>query len=160
MTEQELANVIWDIKEVIRNSYDDSEVEDVILPFTLLRRLDCVLEDKYDDILEEFFTSHPLIHHCITFNSKAHLVGEFLLRSNRRNVQIMGYDMVPKNAECVRQGSISFLIAQHGFMQGYTCVDALFRAIVLKKKVEPINYMPIELLTKENIDFYRRNNIG
>lgn len=30
MTEQELANVIWDIKEVIRNSYDDSEVEDVI----------------------------------------------------------------------------------------------------------------------------------
>lgn len=33
MTEQELANVIWDIKEIIRNSYDDSEVEDVILPF-------------------------------------------------------------------------------------------------------------------------------
>lgn len=52
MTEQELANVIWDIKEVIRNYYDDSEVEDVILPFTLLRRLDCVLEDKYDTILE------------------------------------------------------------------------------------------------------------
>lgn len=53
MTEQELANVIWDIKEVIRNYYDDSEVEDVILPFTLLRRLDCVLEDKYEAILEE-----------------------------------------------------------------------------------------------------------
>lgn len=53
MTEQDLANVIWDIKEIIRNSYDDSEVEDVILPFTLLRRLDCVLEDKSDAILEE-----------------------------------------------------------------------------------------------------------
>ena len=53
MTEQELANVIWDIKEIIRNYYDDSEVEDVILPFTLLRRLDCVLEDKYETILEE-----------------------------------------------------------------------------------------------------------
>lgn len=53
MTEQELANVIWDIKEIIRNLYDDTEVEDVILPFTLLRRLDCVLEDKYDAILEE-----------------------------------------------------------------------------------------------------------
>jgi len=26
--------------------------------------------------------------------------------------------------------------------------------------VEPVNYMPIELLTKENIDFYRRKNIG
>ena len=53
MTEQELANVIWDIKEIIRNLYDDAEVEDVILPFTLLRRLDCVLDEKRDTIMEE-----------------------------------------------------------------------------------------------------------
>ena len=116
--------------------------------------------EKYEDILEQFFKAHPQVHHCITFNSKAHLVGEYLLRSNRRNIQIMGYDMVPKNAECVRQGSISFLIAQHAYMQGYACIETLFRAIVLKKEVDPVNYMPIELLTKENIDYYRRNNIG
>ena len=116
--------------------------------------------EKYGDILEKFFTEHPHLHHCITFNSKAHLVGEFLLRSNRRNVQIMGYDMVPKNEECVRQGSISFLIAQHAYMQGYACVETLFDAIVLKKEVTPVNYMPIEILTKENVEFYRRTNIG
>jgi LacI family transcriptional regulator len=116
--------------------------------------------EQYDKILDDFFREHPQVHHCITFNSKAHLVGEYLLRSNRRNIQIMGYDMVPKNAECVRQGSISFLIAQHAYMQGYACVDALFRAIVLKKEVDPVNYMPIELLSKENIDYYRRKNIG
>jgi len=117
-------------------------------------------KEEYDKILENFFEEHPQVHHCITFNSKAHLVGEFLLRTNRRNVQIMGYDMVPKNAECVRQGSISFLIAQHAYMQGYACVDTLFQAIVLRKEVNPVNYMPIELLTKENIEFYRRTNIG
>ena len=91
-------------------------------------------------------------------NVKIHEV--YLLRSNRRNIQIMGYDMVPKNAECVRQGSISCLIAQHAFMQGYACIDTLFNAIILKKKVDSVNYMPIELLSKENIDFYRRENIG
>lgn len=53
MTEQELSSVIWDIKEIIRGLYDDAEVEDVILPFTLLRRLDCVLDDKRDAIMEE-----------------------------------------------------------------------------------------------------------
>lgn len=53
MTEQELASVIWDIKEIIRGLYDDAEVEDVILPFTLLRRLDCVLDEKRDAIMEE-----------------------------------------------------------------------------------------------------------
>ena len=58
----------------------------------------------------------------------------------------------------MREGSVSFLVCQHAFMQGYQCVDALFRAIVLKKEVTPVNYMPIELLTPENIDFYRRKS--
>lgn len=121
--------------------------------------LDLPLEEEkrvYDGILEEFFTTHPDIHHCITLCSKAHIVGDFLLRTNRRDIQILGYDMVERNAKCLRLGSISFLIAQHAFMQGYNCVDTLFKAIVLKKKVSPVNYMPIELLSKENVDFYRR----
>ena len=116
--------------------------------------------EKYDLLLEEFFTTHPQVHHCITFNSKAHLVGDFLLRTNRRNVQIMGYDMVPKNEECIKQGSISFLIAQHAYRQGFSCVESLFEAVVLKKEVNPVNYMPIELLTKENVAFYRRTYNG
>ena len=113
----------------------------------------------YDDILEKFFEEHPQVHHCITFNSKAHLVGMFLQKTNRRNIQIMGYDMVPKNVECIHNGSISFLIAQHAYQQGYASVDALFNAIVMKRQVNPVNYMPIEILTKENVDFYRRTAI-
>lgn len=114
---------------------------------------------EYNKMLEKFFSEHPQIHHCITLTSKAHIVGEFLLKTNRRNVQIMGYDMVEKNAKCLREGSISFLIAQHAYMQGFSCVESLFRAIVLKKKVTPVNYMPIELLMKENVDFYRRTQL-
>lgn len=113
----------------------------------------------YAEILEKFFSSHPQTHHCITFNSKAYIVGKFLLKTNRRDVQIMGYDMVNKNVECLKNGSISFLIAQHAYMQGYNCVETLFRAIVLKKEVKTVNYMPIELLMKENVDFYRRDQI-
>ncbi|MBO4826358.1 MAG: substrate-binding domain-containing protein [Prevotella sp.] len=115
-------------------------------------------KNDYDNILQHFFDTHPNVHHCITVNSKAHIVGEYLLRTNRRDIQIMGYDMVAKNAKCLREGSISFLIAQHAFMQGHECVDTLFQAIVLRKKVNPVNYMPIELLSKENVDFYRRNS--
>lgn len=114
---------------------------------------------EFVKMLEKFFAEHPNIHHCITMTSKAHIVGDFLLKTNRRDVQIMGYDMVEKNARCLREGSISFLIAQHAYMQGYSCVDTLFQAIVLKKKVTPVNYMPIELLMKENVDFYRRTQL-
>lgn len=140
-------------RHYMRDHFPKIKVTEVNLPLGGTR-------DEFDTILEDFFTTHPHVHHCITFNSKAHLVGQFLLRTNRRKVQIMGYDMVPKNAECVRQGSISFLIAQHAYMQGYACVETLFQAIVLRKEVTPVNYMPIELLTRENIEFYRRTNIG
>ena len=140
-------------RHYMRDHFPDIKITDVDLPLGGTKA-------QFDKILEDFFKEHPQVHHCITFNSKAHLVGEFLLRTNRRNVQIMGYDMVPKNAECVRQGSISFLIAQHAYMQGYACVETLFQAIVLKKEVNPVNYMPIELLVKENIEFYRRTNVG
>lgn len=117
-------------------------------------------EDKneYDGILDDFFSKHPNIRHCITLCSKAHIVGEYFLKNNK-NMQIMGYDMVEKNAVCQRKGSISFLIAQHAFMQGFYCVDILFKSIVLHQEVKLLNYMPIELLTKENVDFYRRTQL-
>lgn len=122
------------------------------LPYQCTRKQHTVL-------LEKYFIEHPDTHHCITLNSKAHLVGEFLLKTNRRSIQIMGYDMVEKNARCLREGSISFLIAQHGYQQGFYSVDALVRSIILKKRVTPVNYMPIEILSKENVDFYRRTQI-
>lgn len=54
MTELELAGMIWNIKEIIRGAHDDIEGENVILPFTLLRRLDCVLRDGYDEPYQQY----------------------------------------------------------------------------------------------------------
>ena len=139
-------------RHYMRDHFPDIKISEINLPLDEKRQV-------YDTILEDYFKNHPNVHHCITFNSKAHLVGEFLLKSNRRNVQIMGYDMVGKNADCLKRGAISFLIAQHAYMQGYSCVETLFDAIVLKKEVVPINYMPIEILTKENVEFYRRKQL-
>lgn len=118
-------------------------------------------EDKniYDRLIGDFFAKHPNVHHGITMCSKAHIVADYLHRFHREGTQIMGYDMVEKNAICLREGTISFLIAQHAYMQGFNCVDTLFKAVVLKQPVAPINYMPIELLTKENMDFYRRTQL-
>ena len=113
----------------------------------------------YDHLFEQYFKEHPHTPQCITVGSKAHLWGEYILRNNRPDIQIMGYDMVDKNAECLRRGSISFLIAQHAYQQGFSCVDTLFKAIVLKKHVQAVNYMPIELLTRENVNFYRRTQL-
>lgn len=58
MTAQEIAQVIWNIKEIIRDDYQDKDVDQVILPFTLLRRLDCVFEGC-EEILEACLKQLP-----------------------------------------------------------------------------------------------------
>lgn len=152
VTSKQQANREVGFRHYMKDHFPQIKITDLYLPVEASRK-------EYDKALDEFFAEHPNIHNCITLGSRAHIVGSYLLRKNLRDVQIMGYDMVAKNATCMRQGSISFLIAQHAYQQGYHSVDALFRAIVLKREVNPVNYMPIELLSKENIDFYRRTQL-
>jgi type I restriction enzyme M protein len=47
----EISEFIWGIKEHIRDEYAEKDYEDVILPFTLLRRMDCVLEATHDKVV-------------------------------------------------------------------------------------------------------------
>lgn len=50
---QELSNFIWGIcDDVLRGLFKPHEYGDVILPFVVLRRLDCVLEPQKDKVLE------------------------------------------------------------------------------------------------------------
>ena len=48
----EISEFIWSIKEHIRDEYAEKDYEDVILPFTLLRRIDCVLEATHDKVVQ------------------------------------------------------------------------------------------------------------
>jgi len=50
----ELANFIWSVADLLRGDYKQADYGKIILPFTLLRRLDCVLEGTKDAVLEEF----------------------------------------------------------------------------------------------------------
>ncbi|WP_327215362.1 type I restriction-modification system subunit M [[Kitasatospora] papulosa] len=45
-TNQQLADFIWSVADLLRGDYKRSEYAKVILPLTVLRRLDCVLEEK------------------------------------------------------------------------------------------------------------------
>ena len=44
MTDPNLSSFIWSVADLLRGDYKQSEYGKVILPFTVLRRLDCVLE--------------------------------------------------------------------------------------------------------------------
>ena len=47
------ANFIWSIANLLRGPYKPKEYGDVVLPMTILRRLDCVLAATKDAVLAE-----------------------------------------------------------------------------------------------------------
>lgn len=53
MTQQALSSFIWSVADLLRGDYKQSEYGKVILPFTVLRRLDCVLESTKAAVLAE-----------------------------------------------------------------------------------------------------------
>ena len=53
MSEPNLSSFIWSVADLLRGDYKQSEYGKVILPFTVLRRLDCVLEPTKAAVLAE-----------------------------------------------------------------------------------------------------------
>lgn len=53
MAETNLSSFIWSVADLLRGDYKQSEYGKVILPFTVLRRLDCVLETTKTAVLAE-----------------------------------------------------------------------------------------------------------
>lgn len=110
--------------------------------------------EQHENRIRAFFNAHPDVRHCITFCSRAYILGEFLQKHNMKDYHLLGYDMVERNVECLKKGTADFIIAQHPWKQGYNSVKALFNHVVLKKNVQQCNYMPLELLTAENYIYY------
>jgi type I restriction enzyme M protein len=56
MADANLSSFIWSVADLLRGNYKQSEYGKVILPFTVLRRLDCVLEATKPAVLAELVT--------------------------------------------------------------------------------------------------------
>jgi len=106
------------------------------------------------EILDAFFESHPNVTLGAIFNSRVYEIGEYLQKSDRKLKSLVGYDLLNRNIELLKTGEVKYLIGQRPGLQGYYGIKTLSEYIMLKKSVRSIKYMPIDILMKENIDYY------
>ena len=60
MSNTSLSSFIWAVADLLRGDYKQSDYGKVILPFTVLRRLDCVLAPTKDQVLAELAAKQKL----------------------------------------------------------------------------------------------------
>ena len=53
MNHSEIVSFVWGVADLIRDTFRRGHYQDVILPLTVLRRLDCVLEPTKEKVLDK-----------------------------------------------------------------------------------------------------------
>ncbi|MFZ3109531.1 MAG: type I restriction-modification system subunit M N-terminal domain-containing protein, partial [Rectinemataceae bacterium] len=53
MNHSEIVSFIWGVADLIRDTFKRGKYQDIILPFTVLRRLDCVLAPTKEKVLRK-----------------------------------------------------------------------------------------------------------
>ncbi|WP_394700031.1 substrate-binding domain-containing protein [uncultured Draconibacterium sp.] len=88
-------------------------------------------------------------------NSKVFHIGQLLEKLNLKHIKVIGHDLLKENVECLKNDLVQFLICQRPEEQGYNSVNKLFRSVVQKREIAKRNYTSIDIVTKENIDYYK-----
>ncbi len=110
-------------------------------------------ENELHTRLHEMGIELSNINAVFVTNSKVHQVVS-CFKDLIPGPKIIGYDLIPRNIELLNQDKIDFLICQKPEKQGFVGINLLFDHVVKKEKVQSENYTPIDIITKENIDYY------
>jgi LacI family transcriptional regulator len=105
-------------------------------------------------LIQSTFREHPGINSAITFNSKVYRLANYLQQLQFGSIRLIGYDLLNKNVEYLKKDIVSFLIAQSPGKQAYYTVRDLCNKLILKQDVNHLNFVPIDILMKENISDY------
>ena len=111
-------------------------------------------EDVNREILRKVFETNSNIKAAITFNSKVHRLAMHLEALHHTDVRLLGYDLLEQNVAYLKQDVINCLIAQRPDKQAYYSVRDMCRELIFRQEIKKINYMPIDILLKENIEDY------
>ncbi len=116
-------------------------------------------DESFFDVLDKEFKRIGKVNGIFVTNSQVYRMADYLKKRGLSAIRLIGHDLIRENMEYLKEGVVDFLICQRPEEQGYQAVETLFEHVILKKQVPPENYTSIDIITKENLDFYKEFNL-
>lgn len=110
--------------------------------------------EEWMDDLYAFITENNIRGIFVT-NSRVFLIGRLIKKFELNAMKVIGHDLLTENVNFLKEGLVDFLICQRPEEQGYNAINKLFRSVVQKREVAKENYTSIDIITKENVDYYK-----
>lgn len=111
---------------------------------TIFSIVDQILNNNQQ--IRGFFIPNALTFQFVRALEKNHM---------EKKIHVIGYDLLKENIEYLKRGQIDFLISQQSHQQGYNGIYTLFRRVVLNEAVPNRMMMAIDIIAKENVDYYQ-----
>lgn len=113
-------------------------------------------QTKIKKFFERVFIENQNLKGIFISNTLTHQVADFVKNNpGKEKVYIIGYDLIEENIKFLKEGIIDFLISQQSEKQGYEALYTLYRHVFFKESVEKNIIMQIDIVTNENIDYYK-----
>lgn len=111
-------------------------------------------ETRREEQMVRFFKMNNPVAAALVFNSRVYEIARVIEHHDMRDIKLLGYDLLKENEAFLRKDVITFLIAQRPEEQGNQSITSMFNSLVFKKEVVKNQYIPIDILTKENLEYY------
>lgn len=105
--------------------------------------------------LDEAFSGNEDRKLIVMCNSRVHLVAAYIRERGLKNCRVVGFDVLEKNIEALKEDIVQVLIAQHSDRQAAAAVLSLVDKFILSKDVSKRdNFTQLDILNCINCDYY------
>lgn len=87
------------------------------------------------------------------------IVASMLENHGKKNIGLIGYDMLDDNLKYLSSGIIDFLINQNPKRQSFLGISHMVNYLLFKKVAPKTELFPLEIITQQNVDSYKSSAI-
>ena len=104
--------------------------------------------------LNKVLDRNPAIGSIFVTGSKSFKIADYMVTEGINSLNLIGYDLLERNVKYLISGKINFLIGQRPDEQTYKGVRKLFDYLSMDRIPEKMEYLPVDVVTSENVKFF------
>jgi len=113
---------------------------------------------KFKNAVSQYLDHHVELSGIFVTTSRLHYLSKVLKQLQREDIALVGFDLIKENVTAVKEYDNMFLINQNPKLQGYVGLMNLFDYLLKNKSAQRKQYLPLDVITKENLSAYLDTN--
>lgn len=109
---------------------------------------------EFNSCIDKLLSDDKLKGIYVTTSNATSPIAEKICNSNRRDIRLIGYDLLDSNLKYLQEGIISFLISQNPKKQAFKGISYMVNHLLFNKPMPGLDLFPLEIITQHNVDSY------